>query len=307
MNLVSEKNTVDQEMPAHSAHPGSQADNRAPIKSISVISTGSGEVHPEHIFGTRKPTLWWIFTSKRWVTIPIYVFVIEHTQGLVLFDTGMDRAVITNSDYFPDKVTAFFMRHIFRFHLGPEDTLTIQLEQAGYRSSDVQKAVVSHLHFDHAGGIREIPQAELIVSQEAWEHMMGPHPEREGVLRRDIDISDANWHKIALKPTDDESLAPFTEAFDLMGDGSMILLPTPGHLTGSLSMLVMRKDLPPVLLIGDLAYRVSALERGQLPGTGDKKQLWASYKKVLELKEHIPELVILSSHDQEATYLFQRN
>ena len=72
-------------------------------------------------------------------------------------------------------------------------------------------------------------------------------------------------------------------------------------------MLVMRKDVPPVLLVGDLAYSVTALERGQLPGTGDKKQLRASYKKVLALKERMPELVILSSHDQKAADLLQHN
>ena len=269
-----------------------------PIKSVSVISTGSGEVHPEHIFGTRKPTLWWIFTSKRWVHIPIYVFVIEHAQGLVLFDTGMDRTVVTNPYYFPDKVTAFFMRHIFRFHQGPEDTLTHQLGLAGNRASDVQKAVISHLHFDHVGGIREIPQAELVVSQEAWEHMMGPHPEREGVLRRDIDIPGAKWSKIIFKPTNDPSLAPFTQSFDLMGDGSLILLPTPGHLPGSMSMLIRRKDAPSLLLVADLTYDVDVLIQNKLPGTGDKKELLNSFANVRALKENMPDLVILPSHDK---------
>lgn len=80
-----------------------------PIKSVRAISTGSGEVHPEHIFGTRKPELWWIFTSRRWIPTPINVFVIEHTRGLVLFDAGMDRAVASEPNYFGDRMTALFM------------------------------------------------------------------------------------------------------------------------------------------------------------------------------------------------------
>lgn len=83
----------------------------------------------------------------------------------------------------------------------------------------------------------------------------------------------------------------------------MILLPTPGHLPGSLSMLIRRTDAPPLLLIGDLAYSVAALERGQVPGTGDKKQLRTSYEKVTALKAHIPELLVLSSHDGKAADL----
>jgi N-acyl homoserine lactone hydrolase len=269
-------------------------------KSVTVVSTGSGEVHPEHIFGTRKPALWWIFTSRKWVSIPINVFVIEHADGLVLFDTGMDRSVVTNPDYFPDKVTALFMRRIFRFHQGPEDTLTQQLAAAGYRAGEVRLAVMSHLHFDHAGGISEIPQAELLVSQDAWDHMLGRHPEREGVLKRDIDVPGARWRRIVFSPTADPALAPFDRAYDVMGDGSMVLLPTPGHLPGSVSMLVRMTGAPPVLLIGDLAYSVAALERGQIPGTGDKEELRDSYDKVRALKVHLPGLVVASSHDAEA-------
>lgn len=121
------------------------------------------------------------------------------------------------------------MRHLFRFHIAPDDSLTGQLEKAGYSAGDVRKAVFSHLHSDHVGGIREIPQAELLVSNEEWENMLRPHAERHMIFRRDIEIPGAKWEQISFRPTDDPSIAPFTHAFDLMGDGSMVLLPTPGH------------------------------------------------------------------------------
>ena len=127
--------------------------------------------------------------------------------------------------------------------------------------------------------------------------MLQPHSEREGIFRRDIDLPGLKWQRISFQPTDDPSLAPFTHAFDLMGDGSMVLLPTPGHSPGSLSMLVRRDGAPPLLLVSDLTYRMDLLERGQLPGTGDKKELRASWTKVLALKERMPDLVILASHD----------
>ncbi len=84
------------------------------------------------------------------------------------------------------------MGRIFRFHIGPDDTLTKQLELAGLAAAEVQKAVFSHMHFDHDGCIAEIPQAELLCAEEAWEHMRSAHPEREGVLRRDIEVPGAN-------------------------------------------------------------------------------------------------------------------
>lgn len=270
------------------------------IHKVAVISTGSGAAHPEHLYGTKKPALWWIFTSRRWVTIPINVYVIEHANGLVLFDTGMDRAVVTNPEYWPDRITRFFMRHIFRWNIGPQDTLSRQLELAGYSASDVSKAVISHMHVDHAGGVREIPEADLFVAEEAWEHMQGPHPEREAVLRRDIDIHGARWHQIVFTPTDDPTLGPFGESFDLMGDGSMVVLPTPGHMPGSVSMLVRRDGAPPLLLVGDLTYAEELLQRDDFPGTGDKRLLRESFARVRALMDRIPDLVILPAHDPHA-------
>jgi glyoxylase-like metal-dependent hydrolase (beta-lactamase superfamily II) len=85
-----------------------------------------------------------------------------------------------------------------------------------------------------------------------------------------------------------------------MGDGSMMLLPTPGHLPGSLSMLVRRNNAPPLLLVGDLCYSLDMLMRDRFPGTGDKEQLRETYAKVRALRERTPGLVILPAHDPGA-------
>ena len=148
----------------------------SPIEKVCVITTGHGSGHHEHVYGTKKPTLWWIFFGKRRITLPINVYVIEHPDGLVLFDTGVDTRVVTDPDYWPDPITALFMRHIFEWDIEPGDRLSRQLELAGYAASDVSKAVISHLHADHVGGIGDIPQADLFVAREAWEHMLGLLP-----------------------------------------------------------------------------------------------------------------------------------
>lgn len=270
------------------------------VRKVTVIATGAGAGHPEHVHGTKKPALWWIFTSKRSITLPISVFVVEHDDGLVLFDTGADPAVVTDPDYWPDRITRLFMSHIFDFEIGSDDGLASQLERAGYDAADVTKAVLSHLHFDHAGGIGDIPGADLLVAGDAWQHMLGAHPEREGVLRRDIAVPGAHWQLLEFEPTSDPALAPFTEAHDVMGDGSLMVVATPGHLPGAVSMLVRRRNAPPVLLVGDLTYSVELLERDQVAGTGDKKLLRQSFAKVRALRAHTPELVVVASHERTA-------
>jgi len=133
------------------------------VRKVSVISTGSGSIHPEHMYGTRKPAYWWILTSKQWVPIPVNVFVLEHDDGIVLFDTGLDPRVISDPEYWRNRITRGFMSRIYRFEMGPDETLANQLQSAGYEPSDVIKAVLSHLHFDHVGGILDIPHAKLLV------------------------------------------------------------------------------------------------------------------------------------------------
>ena len=268
---------------------------------VSVISTGAVQIHPEHVFGTNKPLYWWILTSRRWLPPrPINVYVIEHPAGLVLFDTGQDRASVTDPRYFPGGPAGLIYRGLAKFRIDPADTLASQLEAAGHSVSDVRKAVLSHLHQDHIGGIRQLTHAELIVSEAEWQDLLKPLPEPRGLLRRHIDLPGLNWRRVRFQPTNDPALAPFTEAFDLMGDGSLILLATPGHTPGSLSLLVRRDGAGALLMVSDLTYAAELIERGQIPGVGDKQQLRATTAKVRELKRNQPRLQILAAHDPGA-------
>jgi glyoxylase-like metal-dependent hydrolase (beta-lactamase superfamily II) len=278
------------------------------VKNVSVISTGSVEMHREHMYGTRKPGLWWVTRGKEWIAdVPLNVFVIEHDDGLVLFDTGMDPAAATDPDYWnvagdwADSVVRSVLHRVFRFEIGPDDRLGSQLEKAGYRTEDVKAAVLSHLHFDHVGGIGDIPGAELFVSPDAWDVVQkAKHPERDYVARSRILVPGARWQLLDFAPIDDPDLAPFTEACDVMGDGSLMVVPTPGHNFGSVSMLIRSADAPPILLIGDLSYSADLLFENQVPGLGDKAVLLESFAKVQAMKAHTPDLVIVASHDTTA-------
>ena len=85
-----------------------------------------------------------------------------------------------------------------------------------------------------------------------------------------------------------------------MGDGSLVLLATPGHTDGSISLLIRRATRPPLLLAGDLTYGAELLERRQVPGVGNRRRLAVTTGKVLALKEQMPDLVVLPAHDPTA-------
>jgi glyoxylase-like metal-dependent hydrolase (beta-lactamase superfamily II) len=270
------------------------------VKAVSVVSTGTVQIRPEHPYGTRKPLYWWLLTSRRWTpSRPINVYVIEHTKGLILFDTGQDRASVTDVAYFPGGVTGYLYDRLARFDIGEDDTLTAQLAVLGYAPADVGTAILSHLHQDHIGGLPELAGADLLVPAAEWAELSRPGPELRGFLRSHIQLPGLKWHRVSPEAIRDRSLAPFTESLDVMGDGSLMLLPTPGHTAGSASLLVRRAGRP-LLLAGDLTYGAEILQRGQLPGVGNRRLLAESSRKVLALRQQQPGLVVLPAHDPTA-------
>jgi len=281
-----------------------------PIASVRVLDCGRAEQHKEHRYGSRMPQLWWVFFGRSWVPLPLQCFLIEHRDGLVLFDTGIDPALMTDKGYIKQGIGRFLLPRIFRFSLADTDRIDHVLAGAGVAASDIQMAVISHLHFDHVGGIAQIPQADLLVSGREWAILSDLHPEYEWVLREHIEIPSAKWRQITFEPNDAPLFEGFDGIHDVASDGSMILLHTPGHTAGSMSMLIRQDGWDPILLVGDLTYESDLLQQDIVPGTGDREVLLDSFAKVRRLKQSLPDLAIIASHDfaaKEAVMRATRN
>jgi glyoxylase-like metal-dependent hydrolase (beta-lactamase superfamily II) len=98
-------------------------------------------------------------------------------------------------------------------------------------------------------------------------------------------------------------LRPFTLGRDLFGDGSLVILPTPGHTPGSMSMLVRRSSQAPLLLVGDLTYDIHAFDQGVQSGVGSRRRLRQTRDRVLALRFGNPGMQILAAHDPAAAGL----
>jgi len=277
-----------------------------PVRSVDVVSTGTVRIRPEHVESNGTSLYWWLFTSTRWTTPrPINVYVIEHDDGLVLFDAGQDRRSVTEADYFPTGFTGLIYSRLARFQIGPDQTLSARLASIGHDVSDVRTVVLSHLHQDHIGGLRELSGAEVLVSATEWAQLDDSRAAMKGFLVNHIDLPGIRWKLVEPAAVTDAAIAPFRTAHDVYGDGSLLLLPTPGHTPGSLSMLVRQPGMPPLLMVGDVTYDVRLLEAGRVPGVGEAERLRRTTTEIAALRRRHPDLVVLAAHDPAAADLLQ--
>ena len=145
-----------------------------------------------------------------------------------------------------------------------------------------------------------------MVSAADWAEIARPRFVLAGLLEQHIDLPGLRWTHVTPRPVDDPSIAPFTAAYDLFDDGSLVLVPTPGHTPGSLSLLLRQPGMPPMLFVGDLTYDRELLEKERIPGVGDRAGLQESTRAVNAFKRHHPDLLILAAHDPAAAPMLER-
>jgi N-acyl homoserine lactone hydrolase len=127
-----------------------------------------------------------------------------------------------------------------------------------------------------------------------------------GLLEKHINLPGLVWKKVTPTPVPDKDLLPFTEAYDIFGDGTLTLVPTPGHTPGSLSLLLRADGFPPLLFVGDVTYDTRLLAAGRIPGVGKAAQLRETTSKVNEFRRRHPGLVVLAAHDPSASTALYR-
>ncbi|MDX6407721.1 MAG: N-acyl homoserine lactone hydrolase [Gaiellaceae bacterium] len=172
------------------------------------------------------------YFSQDWgdETLPVNVFLVEHPQGLCLFDTGQT-ARAARPGYFPSWYPFF---RLSRFELTAEEEIDSQLVAAGYAVGDVRWVVLSHLHTDHVGGVDAFSSAEVLVSQTEWKRAQGLEGRLRGYLPQYWPQEVAPDSVAFAGP----AVGPFPHSHDIVGDGSLVLVPTPGHTAGHMSLLV---------------------------------------------------------------------
>ena len=167
-------------------------------------------------------------------------YLIKHSQGWFLWDTGI-----------PDAVAAM------PNGLAPADpravtwkrpkTLATQLEQLGVKPSDIKAIAVSHTHPDHIGNVEMFPDAMLYVQKAEYEWPGANNTPR-------------------FKP--EHPVTKLEGDRDIFGDGSLVVLSTPGHTPGHQSLRV-RNAQGDHILVSDACYAGPVVESRNFPAFAD--------------------------------------
>jgi len=248
------------------------------VTRVYLLDGGSLIVDGFHIFWNRGPA--------GDVRIPVFSVLIEHSDGRFLFDTGFDLAHVNKVLPFEKPLQS------------EEQTIPGQLQLLGLTPDDVTHVVNSHYHFDHCGGNKLLPRAEVVCHEAELEAARAPEPfEMLGYsdlsfapgLRDDAPAGAGGYEPRFRTVSGDVELA----------DG-LVLLETPGHALGHYSLLVELEGRRPMLFTADACYGPDNLELNCI--SSFHRDPSAGIRSLQRLREvsAVHDAELFFSHDQEA-------
>jgi glyoxylase-like metal-dependent hydrolase (beta-lactamase superfamily II) len=214
------------------------------------------------------------------VRSPLPFYVIEHpTKGVALFDCGLHEGMLSPDE----RYRGLLAEQDMLVQFAPEETPKARLEALDIDPDKVRWVVLSHLHFDHAGGLHRFPNATVVVQRREWEAGADAETARRyGLPRMYFQLG----HEV--KQIDGEH--------DLFGDGSVTCLPSYGHTPGHQSLRVRSEDSDHILT-ADACYFCDVVRSRTFPAFADAAAMNSSLDGLLALME--PKTVMVFGHDPD--------
>ena len=228
--------------------------DRAPsVERMYVIDCGENRV--------KDLARWSAADAGKSVVFSNHCYLIRHARGWMLWDTG-------NSDAFaamPDGMSILggMIVQIMR------KPLAASLKEISVAPADIQHLAMSHLHGDHSGNANLFTSATLYMQAPECDAAFGAEPQKFG-------FQIANYGKLrgnhAVKLTGDH---------DVFGDGSVVIIATPGHTPGHQSLLVRLPKRGTVILSGDAVHLQDNWAHRRVPSFNfDREQSLQSMDKI---------------------------
>jgi len=251
---------------------------------VKRYSAGSCSNRLHHIY--RK-------VPGRLVDFPAGCLLIEHNEDFYLVDTGYGEGILEN--HWKCRI----YRRLNPPHYTRQDSLAYQLGQSGVELSRLKAIILTHLHPDHIGGLRDFPKLPVIVSEQAAQQLkQGSLLLFRHLLPRDIQ---SRLQSVVLKEM--SPLEGFTGT-DLFKDGSLWLIDLPGHAAGHMGVYLPQGHL---FFIADAAWGLEYMHKilRWIPRLiqHDYSLYKESLNKIRALQLNDPTLRIWTTHGQNEVSL----
>ncbi|HUQ73264.1 MAG TPA: N-acyl homoserine lactonase family protein [Burkholderiales bacterium] len=192
-------------------------------------------------------------------------YVIKHGVDYMVWDTG----------YLPGSVPS-----------ATNKPLTELLAQMNVKPDQVKFVGISHFHADHTGQLAPFANATLLIGKGDWDGI-NANPPMGGANVAGF----KDWMGTGRK------VEPLSADKDVFGDGSVMVLRTPGHTPGHQALLVRLKEKGPVVLVGDAVHFHENYQSNGVPGFNyDRAQTIASIERIKQIEKNLKATVIIQ-HD----------
>jgi glyoxylase-like metal-dependent hydrolase (beta-lactamase superfamily II) len=177
------------------------------------------------------------------IRFPVPAYLIETDSERVLVDTGLNPPAVRDPAGFYERPEAAI------FDLELERDIAEQVDPG-----TLTRIVLTHLHFDHAGGLALLPPSIPVVVQR-----------REWAAGKDPQAIQRNFFYPRDYAGEEREIVFVDGDHDLLGDGSIELLLTPGHTPGHQSVRVGEE----LVLGADVAHFAATLDDHRFPAFAD--------------------------------------
>ena len=203
------------------------------VKGLHAIQNG--------FMGFQRSGLFYGDFSAESVRIPITCYVVRTSDATFLFDTGLSPRALPG-----------LLRSDPLAQFTEADLLVHRLDALGLGPDDIDGVVLSHLHYDHAGGAELFAKSELVVQRDEYAAAHYPAPFLASFYyRKNFDLPGYRWRLV----DGDTELVP-----------GLTLLRSDGHTPGHQSLLAQLPDSGPVILAGDACYWQEHIDAERVPG-----------------------------------------
>jgi glyoxylase-like metal-dependent hydrolase (beta-lactamase superfamily II) len=192
-------------------------------------------------------------------------YVIKHGADIMVWDTGYAPGSNANATNKP---------------------ITDLLAQLDIKPDQVKYVGISHFHADHTGQLDTVPNATLLIGAKEWEALTAPKP-----------MAGANVAGFTHWISGGGKVEPQGADKDVFGDGTVVILRTPGHTPGHQSLLVRLREKGPVILTGDAVHFRENYDSDGVPGFNyDRAETLASVERIKKIAQNLHATVIIQ-HD----------